>query len=84
MATTTLSVKYRPIKIGFLVRDGSVKDLVKAAGINTLLWGGIHNPITPISATNKDFSNQLLKLFSVNVLFAVSRTTEIDGVINLF
>lgn len=63
MATTTLSVKYRPIKIGFLVRDGNIEDLVKATGINTLLWGGIHNSIIPISATNKDFSVQLLKLF---------------------
>lgn len=81
MATTSLSIKYRPIKIGFLVRDGSIDDLVKAAGINTLLWGGIHNSIIPISATNKDFSKQLLNLFSVDVLFAVSHTPEIDEII---
>jgi hypothetical protein len=81
MATTSLSIKYRPVKIGFLVRDGNVEDLVKASGINTLLWGGIYNPIIPISATNKDFSKQLLNLFSVDVLFAVSHTTEIDEVI---
>lgn len=82
MATTSVSTKYRPIRIGFLIRDGSIEDLVKVAGINTLLWGGIHNPIIPISVTNKDFSKQLLKLFSVDVLFAVSHTTEIDEVIN--
>lgn len=81
MATTSLSIKYRPIKIGFLVRDGSIEDLVKAAGINTLLWGGIHNPIIPVSAANKDFFNQLLTLFSVDVLFAVSHTAEIDEII---
>ena len=81
MATTTLSVKYRPLKIGFLVRDGSTEDLVKAAGINTLLWGGIHNPLIPISATNKEYSNQLLNLFSADVLYAVSHTKEIDEVI---
>jgi len=81
MATTTLSVKYRPARIGFLVRDGNIEDLVKAAGINTLLWGGIYNPIIPISATNKKFSRQLLSLFSVDVLFAVSHTAEIDEVI---
>lgn len=81
MATTTLSVKYRPLKIGFLVRDGSVEDLVDAAGINTLLWGGIHNPIIPISSTNKDYCSQLIKLFSVDVLFAVSHTAEIDEII---
>lgn len=81
MATTSLSVKYRPIRIGFLVRDGNIDDLVKAAGINTLLWGGIHNPIIPVSGTNKEFSRQLLSLFSVDVLFAVSHTAEIDEVI---
>lgn len=81
MATTSLSIKYRPVKIGFLVRDGNIEDLVKAAGINTLLWGGIHNPVIPISATNKDFSDQLLNLFSVDVLFAVSHTKEIDKII---
>lgn len=81
MATTTLSLKYRPIKIGFLVRDGNIEDLVKVAGINTLLWGGIYNPIIPISANNKVFSDQLLDLFSVDVLFAVSHTKEIDELI---
>ena len=81
MSTTSLSIKYRPIKIGFLVRDGSIEDLVKAAGINTLLWGGVYNPIIPVSAANKDFSKQLLNLFSVDVLFAVSHTAEIDEII---
>ena len=36
MAIISLSIKHRPIKIGFLVRNGSIDDLVKAAGINTL------------------------------------------------
>ncbi len=82
MATNSLSIKYRPIKIGFLIRDGSIDDLVKAAEINTLLWGGIRNPIVPVTESNKDFSNQLLNLFSVDVLFAVARTEEIDKIIS--
>jgi len=81
MSTTSLSIKYRPIKIGFLVREGNIEDLVKASGINTLLWGGVYNPIIPVSTTTKDFSKQLLSLFSVDVLFAVSHTTEIDEII---
>ncbi len=63
MATTTLSLKYRPIKIRFLVRNESVDDLVKAAGINTLLWSGIRSPIIPVPVINKDFSNQLISFF---------------------
>jgi len=81
MATNSLSIKYRPLKIGFLIRDGSIDDLVKAAETNTLLWGGIYNPIIPVSKSNKDFSNQLLNLFSVDVLFAVSNTEEINQII---
>lgn len=77
MASISLSVKYRPVKIGFLVRDGSIEDLVKSAGINTLLWGGIYNPIIPVSKDIK-FAEQLINLFSVDVLFPVSHTNEID------
>ncbi len=84
MATATLSIRYRPIRIGFLVSDGSVADLVKAAGINTLLSGGIRNPVIPVSATNREFSDQLMNLFSVDVLFAVSHTPEIDEIIKAY
>jgi len=82
MPTNALSVRYRPIKIGFLVRDGNVEDLVKAAELNTLLWGGIHNPIVPVCKTNKNITDQLLNVFSVDVLIAISHTAEIDAVIN--
>ncbi len=83
MASVNLSVKYRPIRIGFLVRDGSIDDLVKAAGINTLLWGGIYNPIIPVS-TDPKFAEQLINLFSVDVLFPVSKTKEIDDLIKKY
>jgi len=77
MASINLSIKYRPARIGFLVRDGSIEDLVKSTGINTLLWGGIFNPIIPVFQDFK-FAEQLMNLFSVDVLFPVSHTKEID------
>ena len=83
MASINLSIKYRPIRIGFLVQDGSIDDLVKAAGINTLLWGGIYNPIIPVS-TNSKFAEQLMNLFSVDVLFPTSHTKEIDDLIKKY
>jgi hypothetical protein len=55
--------------------------LIKASGINTLLWGGIYNPLIPVSFTNKNFANQLLNLFAVDVLFPVAQSPEIDEVI---
>jgi hypothetical protein len=83
MASINLLIKYRPVRIGFLVRDGSIDDLVKAAGINTLLWGGIYNPIIPVS-TNSKFAEQLMNLFSVDVLFPTSHTKEIDDLIEKY
>lgn len=82
MSTSNLSVKYRPVRIGFLVREGNLDDLIKVAGINTLLWGGVYNPVIPVSATNKEFASQLLSLFSVDVLFAVAHSKEIDELTN--
>jgi len=81
MGLTTLSLKYRPIKIGFLVRDGNIDDLVAAAGLNTMLWGGIYSPIIPVSESTQVFVNQLIDLFSVDILYAVSHTREIDEII---
>jgi hypothetical protein len=83
MASVNLSIKYRPVRIGFLVRDGSIDDLVKAAGINTLLWSGIYNPLIPVATENK-FAEQLMNLFSVDVLFPVNHTKEIDDLIKKY
>lgn len=66
-----------------MVRDGSIDDLVKAAGINTLLWGGIYNPFIPVSVDTK-FAEQLINLFSVDVLFPVNHTQEIDDLIKKY
>lgn len=78
MSTINLSVKYRPIKIGFLVESGDINALVKAAGMNNLLWGGIHNPIIPVS-DDITFAEKIIKLFSVDVLCPISHTTPIDN-----
>lgn len=83
MASVNLTIKYRPIRIGFLVRDGSIEDLVKAAGINTLLWGGIYNPLIPVGTEN-EFAEQLMNLFSIDVLFPVNHTKEIDELIKKY
>jgi hypothetical protein len=78
MASTSISIKYRPVRIGFLVRDGSIEDLVKAAGLNTLLWSGVYNPIIPVKAGDDSFPEQLIKLFSVDVLYPVFKSDEIN------
>ncbi len=76
MATTTLFINYRPLKIGFCVKENNLGDVVRAAELNTLLWGGIYNPIIPVGSDNK-LASQLVKLFQVDLLYPVNDCSEV-------
>ena len=47
MAIGTLTQKLRPVRIAFLVNPMDKETVQKAIHINSLLWGGIHNPLIP-------------------------------------
>lgn len=47
MAIGTLNQKIRPIRIAFLVTPSDKKTIQKAIHINSLLWGGMYNPLIP-------------------------------------
>ncbi len=83
MSTINLSVKYRPVKIGFLVEFGDINALAKVAGMNNLLWGGIYNPIIPVSK-DATFAEKLMKLFSVDVLCPINHTAPINKLIKKY
>src|SRR5437867_5769136 len=38
----------RPIRIGFVVKQGDFDALWRAVRFNTCLWGGLYNPIVPV------------------------------------
>jgi len=57
--------------------------LVRTAGMNNLLWGGIYNPIIPVSK-DTTFAEKLIKLFSVDVLCPISHTAAIDNLIEKY
>jgi hypothetical protein len=78
MPTTNLTVRHRPNRIGFLVRPNELADLEQAARLCTLLWGGLHDPIIPVAASNDANADRLLKQFQVDVLFAVAQSDPIQ------
>lgn len=80
---TNFLAKYRPLKIGFLVEDGSIEDLIKAAKINTLLWGGIHNPIIPV-ASDTSHAEHLISVAPIDVLYPIKNTSNIEQVLKKF
>lgn len=78
MASLVLRVAYRPLRIGFLVRNGEIQDILEAVKLNTVLWGGMRNPLIPITA-DSDSGRQLVKLFRVDVLYPVTDSTELHA-----
>lgn len=78
---TNASIKYRPVRIGLLVNEGSTDELIAAAGWNSILWGGLYNPIIPCGA-NQEFTKSLIELFSVDVLYPVGKSEAITKVMN--
>ena len=76
MGSVNLSIKYRPVKIGFLVDYGDIEGIIRIAGINTLLWGGIYNPIIPVCEDKNDLTQNLTDLFCVDVLFPINNKSK--------
>ena len=80
MNTTRVYIKKRPVKIGFLIEEGNIDDLVKIAGINTLLWGGIYNPIIPVN-NGERLSDNLIKTFDVDIISSEENNKKINDFI---
>ncbi len=53
MTVTSVNVAYRPVRVGCLVREGVIDDVVAAAALNTMAWGGMFNPLIPVGRTSK-------------------------------
>ena len=77
MPTTTVRVAYRPVRIGFLVRAGSLDDLTRAATLATWIWGGIRNPIIPLSDDDGE-TDRLIAIWQVDALFAVDAEDDLS------
>lgn len=83
MTINDLRIEYRTLRVGFCVRNGNIEDVVNAAKINTLLWGGIYNPIIPVGASD-NLDHQLVKLFQVDILIPITETPEIKTFIEKY
>lgn len=83
MTLEDVRIEYRTLRIGFCVRNGEVDDVIRAAKLNTLLWGGVFNPIIPVGAPDK-LDHQLVKLFQVDILLPVVETQEITDFIKRY
>jgi len=83
MIIENIKVEYKPFRVGFCVRDGKVKDVLDAARLSSLLWGGIYNPIIPVG-DREGLDKKLIDLFQVDVLVPISDSPEIKKFINRY
>lgn len=69
MPSLSLTVAHRPVRVGFLVRAKSADDFVDAVSVCTSLWGGLHNPILPVSqAGESPWIETIVRRYQVDVL----------------
>ncbi len=69
MSTLIYNVKYRPVRVGWCVRDGDMASLIRAFRLSHCLWGGRFNPVIVID--NESFARRTIELFHVDALFPV-------------
>lgn len=71
MPNIGINVNYRPLKIGYCLKEKDLDGLCQASVINTYLSGGIFNPIIPISDTDGEKEIKEKVLYTCpDILFA--------------
>src|SRR6266851_4020774 len=82
MATNSIRIRYRPLRLGWCVREGNWEDLRKALRLAHTLWGGVFNPI--LSLGDPARAAQLVRLYQVDALFAAEEDGQLTAFIERF
>lgn len=82
MNTLNVTVRYRPIRIGWCVRKDDFEALREAIKLTFTMWGGRYNPVIPVD--DLEFASSLVRLFRVDVLWPVSKDESIKKFIEGF
>jgi len=83
MNTFSAHIQYRPIRIGFCIRENNFEDYRKALRLTHTLWGGRYNPIIPIGG-GTDLESKLVESFKVDALFPVENDETISNFLKKF
>jgi len=70
VSTLSVRISYRPVRIGWCVRNDNWDDLRRAVRLTHALWGGRFNPLIPISGL--PVSKALVELYGVDALYPIS------------
>ncbi len=82
MDTLSVTVRYRPLRIGWCVRENNFEALRESWRLSYTMWGGRYNPIIPVD--DVEYARSLVELFRVDILWAVSPDETINSFIKSF
>jgi len=82
MDALNVTVRYRPLRIGWCVRQNDFEALRRSWLLSHTMWGGRYNPIIPVD--DVDYARSLVDLFRVDILWSVSADETIESFIKLF
>lgn len=82
MNTLSVTVRYRPIRIGWCVLKGDFVALREALKLTFTMWGGCYNPIIPVD--DFEFASSLVRLFRVDILWPASSDKDVKKFIERF
>ena len=82
MGTLSIYIRYRPVRIGWCVREDNLDDVRRVMRLTHTLWGGRYNPVIPVN--NRELANQLVDVFRVDVLYPAADDPQIHDFINAF
>jgi hypothetical protein len=63
----SVRIRYRPIRIGWCVRENNLDDLRKVLRWTHCFWAGRYNPVIPLG--DERFATELVDLYRVDALF---------------
>jgi hypothetical protein len=81
VASVSVSLRYRPIRLGLCVRSGNWDDLNQALRLTHTLWGGKFNPVIPVEHPG---AKLLVDKFRVDVLYPIARIDHLTDFAKAF
>ncbi len=84
MATDSVRIRYRPVRLGWCVRDGNWDDFRSAIRYAHTFWGGVYGPILSIGADEHDQATQLVRLYEADALFPVTDDPQLRAFVDRF
>jgi len=81
MSPVSLTVRYRPLRIGWCIEADSLDHFSAAVALSHVFWGGRFNPIIP--CVDRKLAEALIAAFRVDALYNVSGTA-VDAFIKEF